>query len=67
MDAEINCQFIDYFRSGHCAYRIESNTISIHIPSGDIIVDGSNTDESIYKFLALQLDENKKLFISILR
>ena len=67
LDAEINYKLIDYFSSGHCAIVMKSNKISIHVASGDTIVDENDTYENIYKFLAPQLDENKKLIRSILR
>ena len=67
MDAEIKYKLVDYFKSGHCANMMESNKFSIHIASGDIIVDGNGTDQSIYELLALHLDENNKLSRSILR
>ena len=67
LDGEVNYKLIDNLGSRHCANVMEANQITIHIDSGNIIVENNDTNESIHDFLNLQMDESKKRICSVLR
>ena len=46
---------------------MEGNYITIHVESGEYLVGELETGESLYDFLALQTDEDKKVIRAILR
>ena len=67
LDGEVNYKLIDNLGSRHCANVMEANQITIHIDSGNIIVENNDTNKSIHDFLNLQMDESKKRIYSVLR
>ena len=67
LDGDVNYKLIDYLRSRNSANVMEANQITIHIDIGNIIVENKDTNESIYDFLNLQMDESKKLIFSVRR
>ena len=46
---------------------MEGNDTTIHVESGEYLVGELETEESLYDFLALQTDEDKKVIRTILR
>ena len=62
-----NQDFIDYLRTDECARVMENDDITIHVESGEYLVGEIETGESIYNFLPLQMDENKKVIKTALR
>ena len=62
-----NRDFIDYLSTDECERVMEGNDITIHVESGEYLVGGLETGESLYDFLALQTDEDKKVIRTILR
>ena len=50
-----------------CERVVEGNDITIHVESGEYLVGELETGESLYDFLALQTDEDKKVIKTILR
>ena len=46
---------------------MEGNDITIHVESGEYLVGKLETEESLYNFLALQTDEDKKVIRTVLR
>ena len=70
LDSEINYKFINYLKTGDCADIMEANQISIHVSSGNIYVGDLKTGETgdiIFDFLENQIDETKKLILTVLR
>ena len=62
-----NRDFIDYLSTDECERVMEGNDITIHVESGEYLVGELETGESLYDFLALQTDEDKKVIRKILR
>ena len=62
-----NRDFIDYFGTDECERVMEGNDIIIHVESGEYLVGKLETEESLYNFLALQTDEDKKVIRTVLR
>ena len=62
-----NRDFIDYLSTDECERVMEGNDITIHVESGEYLVGELETGESLYNFLALQTDEDKKVIRTILR
>ena len=50
-----------------CERIMKGNDITIHVESGEYLVGELETGESLYDFLALQTDEDKKVIRTILR
>ena len=67
LDQEINFNFVSYLKNSECANMMGANQISIPIESGNVMVGETDTGESLYNFLALQIDENKKLNSVVIR
>ena len=53
-----NMDFLSFLQSETCAGIMKKNKIKIHIESGDIYYDNSNTNESIYDFIKAQENGN---------
>ena len=62
-----NQDFIDYLSTDECERVMEGNGITIHVEKGEYLVGELETGESLYDFLALQIDEDKKVIRTILR
>ena len=62
-----NRDFIDYLGTDKCERVIEGNVIAIPVESGEYLVVELETGESLYDFLALQTNEDKKVIRTILR
>ena len=62
-----NQDFIDYLGTDECKSVMEQNDITIHVESGEYLVGELETGETLYDFLALQTDEDKKVIKTILR
>ena len=62
-----NRDFIDYLSTDECERVMKGIDITIHLESGDYLVGELETGESLYDFLALQTDEDKKVIRTILR
>ena len=45
---------------------LQSSRLNIHITSGEILLDDTETDENFYEFLELQMNENKRLITTAL-
>ena len=67
LDQEINFNFVPYLKNSECANMMGANQISIPIESGNVMVGETDTGEGLYNFLALQIDENKKLISVVIR
>ena len=46
---------------------MKDNEITIHVDTGNILLDGEGTDENFYQFLKLQMDNDKKTIETALR
>ena len=53
-----NVDFLAFLQTETCATIMKKNKIKIHIESGDIYYDNTNTNESIYDFIRAQENEN---------
>ena len=53
-------EFLDFLQSEICADLIKANKIKIHVESGNIYHNNTNTIESKYSFFEAQEDETKK-------
>ena len=62
-----NRNFFDYLSTDEWERIMEGNDITIHVESGEYLVGELKTGESLYAFLALQTDEDKKAIRTILR
>ena len=62
-----NRDFIDYLSTDECERVMEGNDITTHVESGEYLVGELETWKSLYDFLALQTDEDKKVIRTILR
>ena len=62
-----NRDFIDYLATDECERVMERNDITIHVESGEYLVEELETGESLKNFLALQTDEDKKVIRTVLR
>ena len=60
-------EFVDYLRTPQCQRVMEENNISIHVNSGNSLVEETDVSESMYDFLQLQMDETKNLIKTVLR
>ena len=46
---------------------MKDNEITIHVDTGNILLDGEGTDENFYQFLKLQMDNDKRTIETALR
>ena len=53
--------FIDFLMTGFGSPLMKENNLSIHVETGDLYYNGSNTGESIYDFALSQKDLSKKI------
>ena len=53
-------EFVDFIQTGIYEQILKNNKLKIHIESGNIYFDNTDTNESIYGFLQAQEDETKK-------
>ena len=63
----VNNELVDYLKILEGQNVLQSNRLSIHIESGEILLDDRETDENFYEFLELQINENKRLITTALR
>ena len=62
----VNNELVDYQKTLDGQNVLQSNSLNIHEASGEILLDDRETDESFYKFLELQMNENKRLITTAL-
>ena len=62
----VNNELVDYQKTLDEQNVLQSNSLNIHEASGEILLDDRETDESFYKFLELQMNENKRLITTAL-
>ena len=62
----VNNELVDYLKTLEGQYVLQSNRLSIHIASGEILLDDRETDENFYEFLELQMNDNKRLITTAL-
>ena len=53
--------FIDFLMTDFVSRLMKENNLSIHIQTGDLYYNGTNTGESIYNFVLDQNDSSKKI------
>ena len=53
-------EFLNFLKSSTCEYLLTNNKLKIHIETGIIYYDNTDTNESIYGFFQLQEDQTKK-------
>ena len=53
-------EFLNFFKSSTCKDLLTDNKLKIHIETGNIYYDNTDTNESIYGFFQLQEDHTKK-------
>ena len=58
---ENNSTFIDLICSEKGEQILNSNSLSIHIKTGNILYNNFNTNENSYNFLLTQQDKTKKI------
>ena len=63
----VNNELVDYLKTLEGQNVLQSNRLSIHTESGEILLDDRETDENFYEFLELQMNENKRLITTALR
>ena len=56
-----NKAFLDYLTSDHAHENLAKQKIKTHLDTGDIYRGNTNSEESIYDVLLLQLNKTKKL------
>ena len=47
-------QFVDFLQSDYCKAVLQSNDLKIHIETGNIYHEDTNTNESIFEFVKNQ-------------
>ena len=54
-----NMQFVDFLQSDYCNKILQSNDLKIHIETGNIYYQDTDTNESIFEFMKNQQDTSK--------
>ena len=49
-------QFVDFLQSDYCKEVLQSNDLKIHIETGNIYYEDTDTNESIFEFVKNQQD-----------
>ena len=52
-------QFVDFLQSDYCKEILQSNDLKIHIETGNIYYQDTDTNESIFEFMKIQQDTSK--------
>ena len=52
-------QFVDFLQSDYCKEILQSNDLKIHIETGNIYYQDTDTNESIFEFMKNQQDTSK--------
>ena len=54
-----NIQFVDFLQSGYCKEILQSNNLKIHVETGNIYYNDTDTNESIFDFMKNQQNTSK--------
>ena len=56
-----NLEFVDFLQSDYCKEIMQSNDLKIHIETGNIYYNDTDTKESIFEFMKNQQNNSKRL------
>ena len=62
-----NIQFVDFLQSGYCKEILQSNNLKIHVETGNIYYNDTDTNESIFDFMKNQQNISKGIINSDLK
>ena len=59
--------FVDFLQTDYCKEILQSNDLKIHIETGNIYYQDTDTNESIFEFMKNQQDTSKGLINTYLK
>ena len=62
-----NMLFVDFLQTDYCKEILQSNDLKIHIETGNIYYQDTDTNESIFEFMKNQQDTSKGLINTYLK